>query len=365
MSTLFREYENENRLRTYPFASGCTTKDTKGVAIGVGVFIDAVIYPVNAAGDLYLSKLTADGVVEISDTTGVIMRGAQDGSVVELYDNSVLKRHVGTLVGASVDALSSFVQGGKERKFRSEATTFATSAVFQVTNDGVLTVGVEDLIPTSGNVIFENTSDDQVRVSVSKNDIGGYDMRFDVIPIVAPFTLTSIRQVYCFVDGRTPFRIEKMPFGLMEGGIGNTVNIYLDNITRQDICDNAHKEATLEEYDTCETCGKGDESSSESPCDPCESSCAKKCRIEPAPPVEIPEFYQAEYVDIPSEGYNAFFLAVPSLMSYENPLSLTLEDGVVNPKLEVEIDKDGNNEDVFTDTVSAKGVTLQIPGMEK
>lgn len=359
MSTLFREYENENRLRTYPFASGCTVEDTKGVPIGVGVFVDAVLYPVNATGDIYLSKVTKEGVVEISDENGVIMTGTQAGSVIELYDKSVLSRHAGTLVGASEEALDSLIRGGKDRKFKIEATRFASSAVFQVTNDGVLSVAVEDLSPKSGDIIFENKADDQVRVSVTENDIGGYDLRFDVVPQVAPFTLTSIRQVYCFVDGKTPFRIEKMPFGL-EGTKGNTVDVYLDNITRQDICDNANRTSALEEYDTCNDC----RDSSDSPCDPCEETCAKKCHVEPTPPVVIPAFYQAEYVDIPSEGYNAFFLAVPSLMAYENPLSLTLQDGVINPKLEVEVDKDGNNENIMEDTLSSKGVTLQIPGME-
>ena len=41
MNRLFREFENENAMRTYPFASGCFVKDTKGISIGTGVLIDA------------------------------------------------------------------------------------------------------------------------------------------------------------------------------------------------------------------------------------------------------------------------------------------------------------------------------------
>ena len=102
MEGIFLEYENENALRAYPFASGCVPSEGEA-EIGAGVFVDAMLYPVNPSGALYLSEVSDKGVFSISDDTGVIMTGSPAGSSVDFHDLSGLDRHVGTLVASSED----------------------------------------------------------------------------------------------------------------------------------------------------------------------------------------------------------------------------------------------------------------------
>lgn len=339
MNKLFTEFGNENALRSYPFASGCTAKDTKGAQIGTGTLVDAVLYPVNPVGTVYLSKITVDGVVNISDSEKVIMTATmQRGSdVLEFYDTSPFKRHVGTLVASSADALSILVNTYTDRIFRASETAFAASCVFPVVNDGVLSIDVNKLGALDGDVTFANSDSDIVRVSTNAN---GDKLRFDIIPQQHLSQLSSIQHIYCIVDGKTPFRIQKLA--------PNTVILYLDNIDRQDICGEAHREDAIETRDTCDCEG------SSSPCTP-----------DIDPPVDIPDVYQVEVVDIPHDTDSAFYLAVPNMFGYDNPISITMKDGVVVPKQDIEISSDAgvNNLDALTDSITSKGIVIQVPGL--
>jgi hypothetical protein len=156
--------------------------------------------------------------------------------------------------------------------------------------------------------------------------------------------LESIQHVFCVVDGKTPFRIMKLPFGDMPTGLGNTVAVYLDNIDRQAICSDAHREDTLEMKDTCE----------------CESSSSGCDELEP--PADIEDVYQVEVVDIPNRADSAFYLAVPNMTGYDNPLSLTLNDSLASPKTKVT----GETEDTVGISVTgetSRGVVFQVPGL--
>ena len=50
MDGIFAEFENENALRSYPFAGGCVPKGEERSEIPSDVFVDAAIYPVNPSG---------------------------------------------------------------------------------------------------------------------------------------------------------------------------------------------------------------------------------------------------------------------------------------------------------------------------
>lgn len=340
MSTLFKEFENENALRSYPFASGCQTRDKKGVQIGTGVIIDAALYPINPTGNLYLSGISADGVVSISDSNTVVMtaEAGLTSSVLEFYDTSSFRRHVGTIIASSPEALASLVNIYTDRQFEASETTFASSCVFPIVNDGVISVNVGSQGELDASVKFKNGAKDEVRVSTN---LEGNKLRFDALPRPESVGLTSIQHIYCIVDGKTPFRILKLPFGGAESGLGNTVAVYLDNIDKHDICANTNREDSLEMKDTCD-------------CDDCK----------PIPsPTPIPDVYQVEVVDIPNHADSAFYLAVPNMTGYDNPLSLTMSDGVILPSLDVEVSADADNTKVLTDSLTAKGVILQVPGL--
>lgn len=347
MNKIFTEFENENSLRSYPFASGCSITDTDGNSIGSGILIDAALYPVNSIGNLYLSSIDTSGTISISDSQKVIMTSVHEpgSDMLEFYDTTELRRHVGTMIASSSEALDVLVNGTKDRKFKQDATLFASACVFAVTNDGVLSIDVDGTGQTDGIVEFTNSSEDEIRVSTN-----GSNLRFDIVPLPELHIPTSIQHIYCIVDGKTPFRIQKLQNGLFDGdhigsAPGNTVVVYLDNIERSDVCSNAHRENTLEMTDTCE------------------------CSSSPEEPeqIEIPEFYQEEVVDIPNGCDSAFYLAVPNIGSYDNPLSLTLVNGEIRPKTESQIAVSLNNTDVGTnilaDNITSKGVILQVPGL--
>ena len=347
MGTILHEFANENELTSYPFASGCRTVDTDGRPIGIGVLVDAALYPVNPNGNLYLSGISATGVVSVSDDSGVVMSATirRGSSVLEFTDMSPMKRHVGTIVASSAEAMSVLADTDGDRKFKKGATTFASSCVFPVMNGGVLSLDIGGAGAVDGEAAISNGPEDEVRASTS---IDGSTLRFDVIPAPRKLVPRSIQHVYCVVDGRTPFRIFKAPFG-QDGNPSNTVEVYLDNIDKDAICGNAHRENALEMVDTC-GCESG--SSSDSP--------EKR---------EIPMTFQCECVDIPNGAHNAFYLAVPNMSGYTNPLSITLTDGAVVPSttLDAGVDVDALDTEVpvenLVDHVTSKGAVLQVPGL--
>jgi len=343
MNKLFAEFENENALRWYPFASGCTCRDTNGERIGTGILIDAALYPVNPDGDLYLSRIGVDGVVSISDDSSVVMTATLEkgASELEFYDAGGMHRHVGTLLASSAEALATFVNVYEDRVFRKGETTFAASCVFPVVNDGVLSVDVNKTGMADGTLKFLNGAEDAVRVSAGD----GTELRFDVIPRPEVIRLWSIQHIYCIVDGKTPFRIMKLPFADAASGLGNTVAVYLDGIDRQDICANARRENSLVTRDTC----KCQEDSS-------------GCEPDIDPPVEIPETYQVEVVDVPNGADGAFYLAAPNMTGYDNPVSLTLEDNATAP--EVSVEAGDATASLAVGATTSKGVVLQVPGLE-
>lgn len=348
MEGTFLEFENENALRAYPFASG-TVRGDGSAAIPQDVFVDAVLYPVNPVGTLYLSSVSEAGVVSVSDDTGVVMSGEMNGRLVELYDKSSMHRHVGTLVASSEGRLAEFVGTRLERSYASEDGAFASSCVFPMVADGVTSVSVGGTGAISGVVGFLNGPSDQVRVSSGVSN--SHDtLRFDVVPSVEFSKERSIRRIICVVDGQTPFRIERLSY--------NTIMLRLDpSIDKEAVCAYAHREASLEMSDTCE-CDDDHEAEGGS--------------------VNIPDTYQMEEVFIPSSSgddggmsggaENAFYLVVPNLVGYSNPLSITLEDGLVVPKTDYpEIEVHGLsaelNKGELMDDVTSKGVVLQVPGL--
>lgn len=342
MRKLFLEFENENAQRTYPFASGCRTTDTEGAPIGVGVLIDAAIYPVNSRGTIYLSSISG-GVVSISDDTGVIMTATHrhGADTLEFFETKGLGRHVGTILAASSDALDVLVEGSSERTFRPTATAFSSSCLFPIENDGVLSIDTQDTGAIDGQVEFLNSDSDDIRVST---DPDGRTLRFDALPHPTSELKSSIRHIYCIVDGKTPFRIIKMDSGVV-GIPGNTIAVYLDNIDRSSVCGNAHREDALVMTDTC------------------------GCSPEDPDPVPVPDTYQTEVVDIPNGSDSSFYLAVPNFTGYDNPLSLTLDDGEIIPRDEVEVETDPSGrmaaKDSLADNTTVKSAILQVPGLGK
>ena len=359
MEGIFKEFENENAWRSYPFAGGCAPIDDDDAAIRAipsDLFVDAALYPINPHGPLFLSSVSASGEYAISDSSGVVMSGVASGRHVELYDTSGLSRHVGTMMASSEEALSEFSNRGYARNYELSETVFASSCVFPIVNDGVMSLSVGGADKATGVVGFSNGDKDAIRVSSSKTAEGLDTLRFDIIPPRTVKDSGSIRRIICVVDGQTPFRIERMP------GAYNTIMLKLEGIDKDAVCAGAHRENAYEMADTCE-CGKPTPLSDE----------------------PLPEAYQLIEVYIPpdevragmefgmeggvAEGAdNAFYIVTPNLINYGNPISITLEDGVISPKTGgLEISVNGMSaepaEGEMADDVASKGVVIQVPGL--
>ena len=355
MEGIFQEFENENELRSYPFAAGCVPAEGESY-IPSSVFVDASIYPVNPSGTIFLSGISSDGTFSLSDDTGVIMKGSPAGKFVELYDLTPMRRHVGTIVASSEDALEEFSNRGVDRSYSSRETSFASSCTFPVVVDGVVGVSSGDSDPVCGIVSFSNGPSDDIRVSSGTDKSGRKTLRFDILPRPAPREDSSIKRIICVVDGKTPFRIEKLFDKDNPEKYGyNTVILKLMDIGREEVCAAAHRENGFEMADTCD-------------CKP------------PLPDEDpIPEAYNIEEVFIPpdedgSEGgvedgaENAFFLVVPNYLGYSNPISITLEDGAVSPNTEgISVEVNGTDAEIedgsLKDDITSKAVVIQVPGL--
>ena len=350
MEGMFPEFENENALRSYPFAAGCSPPGSAEAEIPPGAFVDAAIYPVDPVGTVYLSSISEDGTFSVSDSTGVIMTGRASGDCVELYDTSGLHRHAGTLVASSAEALSGIAGRGCLREYTADSAAFAAGCVSPLAIGGVKSLSVGGTGMSVGTVAFSNGPSDDIRVSSSALADGRRTLRFDVLARPAPPRDASIRRIICVVDGQTPFVLDRIAY--------NTIAIRLGGgIDMAAVCAAAHRESQYEMADTCGEGGPGTEPSG----DP------------------IPEAYQLEEVFIPpdetgSEGGipegagNAFFLVAPNEINYANPISVTLEDGAVSPDVEGPgILTDGNSATIDTaslaDDVTSKVVVLQVPGL--
>ena len=364
MEGIFTEFENENELRTYPFASGCIQPEDSEDQIPVGVFVDAAIYPINPVGIVYLSGISDKGVFSISDDSGVIMSGSANGDMVEFYDVSTFSRHVGTLQASSKESLAEFAGRGVEREYNAENTAFASSCVFPIVIDGVVSVDIGSTGSINGDVAFLNSESDTIRVCSSTREDGRDTLRFDVLPRPGIPDGDFIKRIICVVDGQTPFRIAKQKYintnSSAENGeeteIYNVIVIWLDSIDKGAVCTAAHRENQYEMADTCH------------------------CDKTPLPSEdEIEEVYHLEEVYIPPDetgaedglkngADNAFYLISPNMAGYDNPISITLEDGPIIPNTEgIETVTDGGITEVadgaLLDNLSSKSVIIQVPGL--
>jgi hypothetical protein len=108
-----------------------------------------------------------------------------------------------------------------------------------------------------------------------------------------------------------------------------------------------------------------------------------KCEKEMLPEDEpLPEVYQLAEVYIPPDetkdrkegglpegADNAFYIVVPNVVGEgANPISITLEDGVVSPKTDdIKVVIQGDSAEIaegeMLDDVTSKGVVIQVPGL--
>lgn len=153
---LLTEYRNENEQRNYPFADDATMADAQGAVLSSDFLVDAILYPIGAVGQVYLSKIDgANKQLWFSDAATNAVVGyatytpGQDYAYVYQYQvgMQVAERQIGTVVfGSSAAAV---LTGAATRVFVADSTPLAPSAFVTVIQPGVTGVlGTDNLLLT-------------------------------------------------------------------------------------------------------------------------------------------------------------------------------------------------------------------------
>jgi len=146
------EWRDSNDDRKYPFSAGAGMQADTGLELPDDAFLDAVFYPIDLSGSLYLSKIDkADGLVEIADSadgsikgTAAIVPGTE---LIEFGDE--YGRPTGTLVtGPGFDSLSNITL------LDARNATFAAACVFPQNQRGVRGFLLPDGTLVTGVVII-------------------------------------------------------------------------------------------------------------------------------------------------------------------------------------------------------------------
>jgi hypothetical protein len=189
------EWRNINRERDYPFSAGATRQPTTGIRIPTDAFLDAVFYPIDLDGELYLSSVDRmAGSMAVSDASGVRGTGELAGDVVTFFDDFM--RPVGTMVlGPGFDSLSATTVATLE------ATRFAAACVFPQNQVGVRALLLPDGTIVTGDVTL--AGEDGIRVDTSVEDgktvirimAVGVQSTEDCIELPPPVKCLRIKQV--------------------------------------------------------------------------------------------------------------------------------------------------------------------------
>lgn len=158
-----QEWENSNSYRRYPFADDVSRQSSSGFAFSDSVFVDGMFYPVDLAGELYLSAVDADtGDLVISDSGSGEEKGRGPIGADFITFKDSLGRHVGKLVlGPGGGSLLSLA-GSYE--FTVAATRFAPSVVFPQNQRVVRGLRTPDGAVLTGDITIVGENGVQVAV---------------------------------------------------------------------------------------------------------------------------------------------------------------------------------------------------------
>jgi hypothetical protein len=192
------EWRDINDERAFPFSEHGLLTDSDGAVLPRGAFVDAILYPIGAAGGLYLSRLDpVAAVVELSviDTGTVLASGTIDTTdTIYLYDGD--GRPAGVLVkGDEFDRVIT------PRSFSAAATPFAAACLFPQNQPGVRAFRLPDGRLVTGAVLFVGENGYVIDTSL----VGGkVTVRPDAVGVDAALNCTSLPPpIKCLRVGQT------------------------------------------------------------------------------------------------------------------------------------------------------------------
>jgi hypothetical protein len=186
------EWRNSNEDRYFPFADDVTLISEESIRISPQVFLDAVLYPIDLEGLLYVKQIdAANAAIILADSATLQEKCRADittSEVLQFVDD--LGRHAGKIVkGPQFELLVG------EYTFAPAATTFAPSIVFPQNQCGLRGILLEDGTLMTGDVGLEAGAGMVLRIengtAIAIHAVGVADPPTD-IPIGPPITQIGI-----------------------------------------------------------------------------------------------------------------------------------------------------------------------------
>lgn len=323
----YAEFENENSFRSFPFAEGSVMEDTNGNALDTSMFVDAMLYPTKPNGRVRLTAIDFEaGTLEVSDDDGVIGVGSL-GEVIEVVSDG---RHIGTIIARNIQSTASL-----RREFN--YLYFASACVFDFNPAGVTGIKIGNEVLT-GKIVFDPSST-IVPELIQKNDEYYFDL--NVISATGSTDTPSIRTIVVMRSRGSILDVEQLNT--------NSIEVNMGEVSRSNICANAHREDSINIYDTC--------LGQDNPPSP----------VNPVPAVAN-EFW---VIPVGSVTDQAFNIVAPNLLAdaIVNPVNVQMVQGTSQPNLPsftrnmTEAEAEIEMKKLTSSNVIGNGIVLQVPGL--
>jgi len=322
MSTpvLLNEYRNQNEQRNYPFADDATMVDNQGAVLPADFIVDAILYPIGALGQVYLSKVDgaakqlwfSDAVLGIYVGYATYVPGQtyayvhQYQTATQLFDGAVLyDRQIGTVVFGS--SAGSILAGAAVREFAADSTPLVPTAFVCIKQPGVtglietanrLLTG--DVTVKGGYGVTTWTYVDGDGLSILEIDVLGVTLPDDTeCDLPPPITQLCITHMVGAIIDVGPYAV-------------NTIALNGHGFCLDELC--AAKKSTQLPDATGKLPASGDD----------------VCLPPPVPPVPPPDVEHIECV-VPADGQSIQIVA-PSVVGCGNPVCIkAVSDPIVVP----------------------------------
>ena len=243
----FAEFENENRLRSYPFAESSSFIATDGYKIDNSYVVDAMIYAYRPDGPVRLTEIDFDTkTITISDNSKVVGKASFINN--HKIDFSCVVYKKGQIEyskpAGSIYVSDEFLSGVGKHTF--DSLYFSASCVCPINPHGVEGILIDGNLLTG--LVHFTTERDTVWSYFYTGVDGGRYLGFRVKPKrTSQQPLRLIRNVIVKVEEGSPFVLSRY---------GDGVQVSLGSISREDICSSTTQRRAQDYYesihDTCE-----------------------------------------------------------------------------------------------------------------
>jgi hypothetical protein len=222
MNTLHQEYQNQNRYRRFPFADHATLVATNGAQLPDDFMVDAMLYPLNLASGIYVSKIDyGTQQITFADTLTSTVYGVATWSSTSTTAYAYTTDTQAVLMGAVT-----LGEGRKQKnagilQFTAEATPLVPAAYFGLNQPGVRGFILDDGTRYTGDVTFEGRNGVNVTSYVDERGRSIIEINITGVPETLEdcFDCGVIRSIRVVVDAGATLLASLV--GATSGDIGN------------------------------------------------------------------------------------------------------------------------------------------------